>query len=628
MTHAYQHEPLATASSIRILDLLPSLNREAPVRCNIRHVQLASPEARYEALSYVWGARRGTQPIICNGRALFVTPNCVAALTKLRLLFRKRTLWIDAICIDQGTDAVATAERNKQVAMMGDLYRSAHGVIVWLGPGNDELTPRVFRYLKVLSIFKYWSVMDGPRVIRQMGKLIKPYVVSLAWPDGPGAPGKPRVRGPAFAKLMETLGSEWFSRIWTMQETITYGRCTVMCGTSTMGWSPFSAGMRDAGASHHANANAQLLYLRGRITDEILYPAEGIANRDFKSMHDVQLLKAMCKLQCSIPHDKVYGLYAILPTRGLHLQYPDYDRPLNEVLEETARAYVQCKKKLDILRITIAPSESTGLPSWVPDWLSGQAVGQLTCSDITGTAIVCWGEFPSAISSCCGALASPTDVIPHTPGKLTVKGTRIGSIKALSAGAYVGAHPVSELSHFLDFISTCREWCRMVASTGSYPTGEDPVLAGLRAITNHHGYFLNGRPLDGEHLMLWYKALLDDGAMSGTDKNATEDQLQPQRRVTVGGDLKNAQITQTVQSYVNYKANYAFFTLDSGYFGSAFNTSCRGDDIYLLAGLDVPCVLRRRGNEFRFVAIAHVHGVMRGQLWPKNEDDLEGLTLV
>ncbi|KAK5632281.1 hypothetical protein RRF57_007995 [Xylaria bambusicola] len=628
MIHAYQLEPLGTASSIRVLDLLPSLNRESPVRCSIRHVQLGSLEARYEALSYVWGARQGTQPIICNDRVLLVTPNCVAALTRLRLPFRKRTLWIDAICIDQGTDAAATAERNEQVAMMGELYRSAQGVIVWLGPGNDELTPRIFRYLKVLSIFKYWSVMDGPRVVRQMGKLIKPYLLGLAWPDGPGVPGKPRIRGPAFANMMETLGSEWFSRIWTMQETITYGRCTVMCGTSTMGWSPFSAGMRDAGASHHANANAQLLYLRGRITDEILNPTDANANPDYKSMHDVQFLKAMCKLQCSIPHDKIYGLFAILRARGLHLQDPDYDRPLIEVLEETARAYVQYKKKLDILRITIAPSESTGLPSWVPDWLSGQAAGQLTCSDITGTAIVCFGEFPSTISSCCGALVPPTSTISHTPGKLTVKGKCIGSIKALRAGAHVGAQPVKELSHFLDFISTCREWCSMIALTRSYPTGEDPILAGLRTITNHHGFFLNGRPLDGEHLMLWYKALLDDGAMSGIAKSATQDQMQPDHRVTADKNLRNAEITQTVQSYVNYKANYAFFTLDSGYFGSAFNTSYEGDDIYLLAGLDVPCVLRRRGDEFRFVAIAHVHGVMRGQLWPKNEVDLEELTLI
>lgn len=633
MTRAYQHKPLGTASSIRVLDLLPSLNQQAPIRCNIRHVELGSSDARYEALSYVWGARKGTVPITCDGQDLLVTPNCVAALIRLRRSFRKRTLWIDAICIDQGTDAAATAERNKQVAMMGELYRSAQGVIVWLGPGNEELTPRVFKYLKILSLFKYWSMIDAPRIIRRMGKLVKPYMVSMAWPDGPGVPSKPRRRGtgPAFTNMIETLGSEWFSRIWTMQETITYGKCTVMCGTSTMEWSKFTAGMRDAGASHHSNANAQLLYLRGRLADEILYPAEAEAEADYKSMHDVQLLKAMCKLQCSIPHDKIYGLFAILRPRGLHLPDPDYNRPLVEVLEETTRAYVQYKKKLDILRITLPPDEASGLPSWIPNWLSGQAVGQLTCSDITGTAIVCFGEFPSHISSCRGALISTTGSTPHTPGKLIVKGKRVGSIKIISAGMYVGAQLVKELSHFLDFIPVCREWCRMIASVESYPTGEDPVLAGLRAITNHHGFFPNGKLIDREHLLLWHNSLLENQRTpedGGSDQRTGGIGSRSDHRHTAEENLKNAEITQIVQSYVNYKANYAFFRLDTGYFGSAFRTSYEDDDIYLLAGLDVPCVLRRRSDEFRFVALAHIQGVMRGGLWPESEDDLEELTLI
>ncbi|KAI0803874.1 heterokaryon incompatibility protein-domain-containing protein [Xylaria sp. FL0064] len=627
MDLVYQHEPLTSPSSIRVLDLLPSLNRQAPISCNIRQVQLGSVDTRYEALSYVWGARQGTQPITCNDRELLVTPNCIAALVQLRRPLQRRTLWIDAICIDQGTDVAATQERNRQVAMMGELYRSAQGVIVWLGPDNKELTPRIFRYLKILSFFRYVDVMNVPRFIRQTVKLAKPYMVKISWPDGPGIP---RAKGPAFANLIELLGSEWFLRTWTMQEIITSGRCTVMCGNSTIGWDQFFVGMRDAGASHHSNANALLLYLRGNIVDEILQP--GDTGDDWRSMHDIQLLKAMCKLQCSIPHDKIYGLYAIFRARGLHLPDPDYGRPLLELFEETARAYVQHKRKLDILRITLPPSEASGLPSWIPDWLSGQPAGQLTSSDITGTVVVCFSDFPSTISSCRGALISDTKASPPMPGKLLVKGKRVGSIKTISAGACVGAHPVKELSYFFDFVSTCRKWCRMIASTASYPTGEDPVLAGLRTITSHREYFPKGRPLDREHLLLWFRILLSDETISDNghlDESASAgSHLQSDHRNSAVGKLDNARLVQIVQSYVNYKANYAFFTLDTGYFGSAFNTCREDDDIYLLAGLDVPCVLRRRSNEFRFVALAYAHGVMKGQLWPKDENELEDLILV
>ncbi|KAI0535291.1 heterokaryon incompatibility protein-domain-containing protein [Xylaria digitata] len=590
------HEPLISTSSIRVLDLLPLLNRQAPIRCNLQRVELGSPGANYEALSYVWGERHGTIPITCNNRDLLVTPNCLAALIQLRRSLQTRTLWVDTICIDQGPDAIATAERNQQVAMMGEVYHSARGVIVWLGPGNEELTPRIFRYLKVLSLFRYIDVMNAPRIVRRMGKRANPYVAKITWPDGPSA----RTRGPAFAKLIEILGSEWFSGIWTIQEIITLGRCTVVCGASTIEWNRFLVGMRDAGASHHSHANALLLYVRDRMADEILDPTD--SDDEYRSMYDIQLLKVMCKLQSSVPHDKIYDLHAILCARGLRLPDPDHNRPLVRVLEETARAYI-------------------------PDWLSGQSAGQLTCSDITGTVIVCFNDFPPAIS-CRGALISAS-TSSCTSGKLAVRGKRVGNIKIISAGVYVGMQPVKELSHFLDFVPTCKEWCRIISSAESYPTGEDPILAGLRTITSHKGFFPKGQPLDREHLLIWFKGLLSDDTIA---ESRNLEELLTARNHSESNQgrnaVDNAGIVQTVQSYVNYKVNYAFFTLDSGHFGSAFQTCREGDNVYLLAGLDVSCVLRHRGDEFRFVALAYVHGVMRGQLWPKNENELEDLTLI
>jgi hypothetical protein len=626
MAPIYQHEPLSSTSSIRVLDLLPSLSRQAPICCNIREIQLGSPGASYEALSYVWGERRGTRPITCNNRHLFVTPNCVAALLQFRRSLQKRTLWIDAICIDQGAGAAATAERNRQVAMIGEVYRSARRVIVWLGPGNENLTPQIFRYLKALGVFWHLDAMHAPRIVRQIGKCAKPYVVEMTWPGGPGVS---RTRGPAFANLLELLSNEWFSRIWTMQEIITPRRCVVMCGTAAIDWDYFFVGMRDAGASHHSNADALLLYVRGSIAGEILHPAD--SDDDYRSMHDIQLLKAMCRLQCSVPHDKIYGLYSILRARGLQLPDPDYDRPLIEILEETARAYTQCKRKLDIFRTTLPPSETSGLPSWVPNWLSGESAGQLTCSDVTGIVIVCFNDFPSTVSACRGALTSTSDTTSQPPGVLAVRGKYVGKIKTLIAGAHVGTLPIKELSSFHDFISTCTEWCRMISTAESYPTGEDPMLAGLRTITSHKGFFPQGKPLDPDHLLLWFKALLNNNTAFETGDLAgpTEPRSHPEsdHRKTIIKSTDDMTIAGTIQNYVNYKANYAFFTLHNGYFGSAFRTCCEDDDVYLLAGLDVPCVLRRRGDGFKFVALAHIHGVMRGQLWPGSEDELEYLIL-
>ena len=55
----------------------------------------------------------------------------------LRLTNGRCTPWVDAICINQ----VDKQEKGRQVAHMGQIYRAATRVIVWLGldlPSNDR----------------------------------------------------------------------------------------------------------------------------------------------------------------------------------------------------------------------------------------------------------------------------------------------------------------------------------------------------------------------------------------------------------------------------------------------------------------------------------------------------------
>jgi len=47
-------------------------------------------------------------------------------------------LWIDAICINQGINQGDVEERNNQISIMGEIYRTAQEVYVWLGIGDDD----------------------------------------------------------------------------------------------------------------------------------------------------------------------------------------------------------------------------------------------------------------------------------------------------------------------------------------------------------------------------------------------------------------------------------------------------------------------------------------------------------
>ncbi len=125
MTSTYEHQPLTLPNSIRVLVLEPARSPEAPIHCSLDEVDLdnITSSSAYEALSYVWGDRVGTIPILCHGKQLLVTPNCYGALVQLRSSFKRRRLFIDAICIDQRDETHSKEEREHQIASMGQVCK-------------------------------------------------------------------------------------------------------------------------------------------------------------------------------------------------------------------------------------------------------------------------------------------------------------------------------------------------------------------------------------------------------------------------------------------------------------------------------------------------------------------------
>lgn len=63
-----------------------------------------------------------------------MTRNLHAALKRLRLPDKPRTLWVDAICINEA-DLV---EKSRQVALMGEIYSKTTRGIIFLGEEPEE----------------------------------------------------------------------------------------------------------------------------------------------------------------------------------------------------------------------------------------------------------------------------------------------------------------------------------------------------------------------------------------------------------------------------------------------------------------------------------------------------------
>ena len=121
----YQYDALH-ARQIRLLEIVSS---EIPT-IRLRRVALDRAPI-YEAVSYTWDGQTCEEPILCNGRYLLTTRNCIRLLQRLRTRPIKH-LWIDAICIDQ-LSGNAKAEKGSQIPLMGEIYQRAARVLIWLG---------------------------------------------------------------------------------------------------------------------------------------------------------------------------------------------------------------------------------------------------------------------------------------------------------------------------------------------------------------------------------------------------------------------------------------------------------------------------------------------------------------
>ncbi|KAK0621040.1 heterokaryon incompatibility protein-domain-containing protein, partial [Immersiella caudata] len=187
---------------IRVLRIEPG-NFEGAVAVSISVVSL-NDQPVFNTLSYAWGDASARCTIDLNGHEISVTVNLESALRHLRshasglMDVLSTLLWVDAVCIDQAN----TEERNSQVRLMGDVYRSANLVIVWLGNG-DEQTDWLFDTLN--------------------------HGQSRTALDVVGSTDRWRAHWVAETNL---FCRSWWSRLWTIQEAVLPEPEPIMvCGT-------------------------------------------------------------------------------------------------------------------------------------------------------------------------------------------------------------------------------------------------------------------------------------------------------------------------------------------------------------------------------------------------------------
>ena len=132
----FRYDWICFNNNVQITRLLrPRKSAHNLLSFEIKTVVPLAAAGRYTALSYVWGNRSNSPQIelvdLEQGISGFihVTANLHTFLQQYQT--SKEWFWIDAICINQQS----LEERAYQVKQMGDIYRRAEEVFVWLG--ND-----------------------------------------------------------------------------------------------------------------------------------------------------------------------------------------------------------------------------------------------------------------------------------------------------------------------------------------------------------------------------------------------------------------------------------------------------------------------------------------------------------
>ncbi|KAM7213790.1 Heterokaryon incompatibility protein (HET) domain containing protein [Rhypophila decipiens] len=198
----------------RLIDLLPSSDKDEPLQVNIREVRLED-EPVYECLSYVWGtpspssfhhtvsvvsAPESSDEAESTKGKIRISENLHAALQTLRLPSQTRTLWADAICINQPD----TDERNSQVALMGVIYYSATRVNIYLGPDPSNSAKLAFQTMSPISHMHWGHHIPGIR----WGAFDSDGQPSMNLPD----------QDERWRAISEFYSLEWFTRAWVQQE--------------------------------------------------------------------------------------------------------------------------------------------------------------------------------------------------------------------------------------------------------------------------------------------------------------------------------------------------------------------------------------------------------------------------
>ena len=369
---ALYHESLDVDDyEIRMLTILPG-SPGSIVRCTMQKTNLISP-IKYAALSYCWGDGTITTDILVNEIEVQVTVNLADALQHLRKLGIRR-LWVNALCINQSDKQ----EKGLQIRIMKHIYSKAEMTYAWLGREGDDTTT-AFTFLMSL-LDPNSSMISAPtshtcslRIPAPSRPRRRPYK-PLKRPNYQNPPQSEDcqrcILQSSIQGLRRILECQYWKRRWIIQETSASYRQLLLCGDATITLDEMDRVISLCRQSCYWNSGVakvsswfETITKLRRLYQENVRPslcqAIGLS-REFESTD---------------PRDAIFSLLGICHDGSELVPTPNYSQPVTLAVRDLTRALIWRHKWLDFILINgMDRVNRTGLeilPSWAPDWLSG-----------------------------------------------------------------------------------------------------------------------------------------------------------------------------------------------------------------------------------------------------------------
>jgi hypothetical protein len=575
----YQYQPLLDLHDIRLLHIQSGIGDDE-VSCILSHVSLTAP-LKYETLSYTWGDTETTRVIYVEGKKLQVTTNLYSALLRLRFPDCSRTLWVDAICINQ----VDIPERNRQVEIMREIY-SNQEVIVWLGDETD-LDCVAFDFIHIFDDEHFrnnginWDNKEAVWSLHYSLIKEKPTLARAVW------------------KLLQR---PWFHRVWIIQEVAMAKKATLICGKHTVDWSSF---LRMTNFIRKNDLDSSFgMTVHALTTIEVMTWLQDA--RLGNASQEPALLRLLDKTQlCSATdsRDRIFALLGVASDADSAGVTVNYSIECTELYKRFARHNIFEKKDLACLSYPKNPKQPSKLtlPSWVPDW-----------SLDSNSAPFCplHGQGFNVARGTSLALSSfEDDIIMAGFIVDTIREVGTGYMTTESSTPFFDPDQPSLVLHVY---KTAMTECDEIASIANpYPTGEDFKESYWRALVCNR--LLSGEvpPVEMTETIPIFPfvfEIIDDLAAKRYDK-LDRSMLE---KVTAAFPYGSA--------VGKWASGRAFCSTKSRFLGWVPRGAVAGDLVCVFGGAEVPYVLRlNTDGSYKLLGDCYIHGIMESEAMARSD---------